>query len=207
MIIFQVKYLSTFPKTTFYKKVSKTVKNRFQIGNLDKPLIQGGSKCKKSVFWNFGQYLGIYHLNKDWKKEKTCQLQQVPVKVKYLSKSWLFYSHRWEHRSYWDCKSADVRIKKMKQKITTQNIHRLILQLLMKSHKSTFQLILKIQNLQHQMLLLVSASCFYWNSVIERLPVVMVTVVNSMLMAPKCAKLSSCCLKNKENIPKIEVKR
>ena len=112
--------------------------------------------------------MGIYHLNKDWKKEKRCQLQQVRVKVKYLSKSWLFYCHRREHRSYWDCKWTDVRIRKMKQKITTQNIHLLILQLLMKSHKSIFRHILKIQNLQHQMLLLISTSCFYWNSVIER---------------------------------------
>ena len=42
LITFQIKYLTTVNKTTFYEKVSKTEKNRLQIKNLNKIFIPGG---------------------------------------------------------------------------------------------------------------------------------------------------------------------
>ena len=42
LITFKIKYLTTFHKTTFYEKVSKTEKNRLQIKNLNKIFIPGG---------------------------------------------------------------------------------------------------------------------------------------------------------------------
>ena len=51
LITFQIKYPTVFQKTTFFRKVSKTVKNRFQIQNLDNIFIPEGSKWKKINFF------------------------------------------------------------------------------------------------------------------------------------------------------------
>ena len=51
LITFQIKYPTVFQKTTFFKKVGKPVKNRFQIQNLDNIFIPEGSKWKKIIFF------------------------------------------------------------------------------------------------------------------------------------------------------------
>ena len=51
LITFQIKYPTVFQKTTFFRKVSKIVKNRFQIQNLDNIFIPEGSKWKKINFF------------------------------------------------------------------------------------------------------------------------------------------------------------
>ena len=103
LITFQIKYPTVFQKTTFFRKVSKTVKNRFQIQNLDNIFIPEGSKWKKINFFEIlfniwlSTTLSFMHYNKQMndrnylvvvKTLKTSHLRHSATRQSCLWKLW-----------------------------------------------------------------------------------------------------------------------